>query len=342
MADIESACVEQPLAHKRNYERQSLVVVIAACGVLAVCAILWLASPTPTVVVSTPPVERRLSGRVKVGAHTAGDISSLENDIGRDFDISMMFSTIGSASGRKESMRNDMYSNHDIVMNLEFDDDLDSINGGRYNGDIDNFVNALNDIKGTHGKTIWLRPLYEFNGNWNNYGIYHGNNNKDKFKQAYRSIVQRIKNGVHYDSHVKFQLGYNCDNPGGHEYDSFKDMYPGSDVVDMITCNAYNRDGLEYHWNDWESFYYIFVNGWHKMQSIGSGKPLGFGETSTVGSRDGHTKAQWIRDAAYEFQKGNFKDVVQVDWFLENSKGDWALNSWDDKQAMKDFMDRIP
>jgi hypothetical protein len=80
----------------------------------------------------------------------------------------------------------------------------------------------------------------------------------------------------------------------------------------MIMCNGYNRAGLT-KWHSWETFDSVFAAGYERMKALSGSKPLGVGETSSVPSRDGKSKSQWIRDA-FKSVNDKYKRVEEFDW----------------------------
>jgi Glycosyl hydrolase family 26 len=201
-----------------------------------------------------------------------------------------------------------------VVFCLEFFDsysNLWDIAYGKYDGFIKNFANDIRN----GGRQVTIRPLHEFNGDWYNWGTGRGgSNSKDAFKAAYRKVVNTFRGS---GAPIRSQLSFNCAHPRNAQT-SYWEWWPGSEVVDTITCSAYNRAGSDYWHQKWERFSDVYNFGYWQMNALPGGKSLGVAETSSSSGMGGN-KPQWIRDAFNDLL-WKFPRVNAVDWFLINSE----------------------
>ncbi|KAG5185800.1 glycoside hydrolase superfamily [Tribonema minus] len=212
------------------------------------------------------------------------------------------------------------------VMVMEFLDatrhtNLKQIANGLYDKYLYKFVDELMD---DGNREVWVRPLHEFNGDWYPWGTYRGGDNtKRMFKRAWRHVHWILTNK---GANIKFQLAYNCVNGQNDQTTPFLDWWPGEQYVDMVVCSGYNRAGSDADHQQWLTFPEVFGAAYEQMLTLPGMKPLGVGETSCNNFED-NDKAQWIRDAFYDFVN-TYPRIEHVTWFLQNKNdGRWDLNS---------------
>jgi len=282
------------------------------------------------------PVTRNLRDkRLVVGLADDRPVGERVEEIGADFQNVVKYQDVRSLDYRW-MVKPYLDKGKSVTMVIEFFSDdyrnLEKIANGEYD---DHLYSFIGDIKADGNRKFSIRPLHEFNGDWYPWGTYRGNeNNTGSFKRAFRHIAEIFRRK---GANVDIQLDYNCENARG-DNKSFRDWWPGDDVVDMVMCNAYNRYGLSKWHNDWESFRDVFQAGYDEMLKLPGNKPLGIGETGTTGY--GYKKAQWFKDAFKDLAE-RFVRVEECDFFLIN-KGErnWGLNSWDEEKAFGESLQK--
>jgi hypothetical protein len=185
---------------------------------------------------------------------------------------------------------------------------LDQINGGALDGDL-NRIAGLAAGKGE----IWFRPLHEANSNWYTWGIYNGNNNADKFRQAFSRMSNMLTRN-HSSGNVHVQLGLNNKSPNDMNKNvnkPFAPYMPDRGTYDHACVSAYN-------WGDdksggYKQFADVFIYAYNNLAEV-TDAPLGLCEGSTVGR--GGNKGQWFQNAIGTLQ--SLPRVTQAHWFLIN------------------------
>ena|GEM_PF-1809456 len=268
----------------------------------------------------------------EAGIYTVKSFKNEEVATGVNFDHVLLFQTVQHLDFSK--IKPYLDDNKQVILNIEFVDDhanLAEVAGGDYDKYLKPFANTLKK----DGRTIWIRPLHEFNGDWYNWGVYYQGNNIQDFIPAYRHVVSVFRNG---GVHAKFQLNYNRYN-GGYPASTtpFQDFYPGDAWVDMVVITNYNRAYTDSGHQYWHSFADDFKPAYDQVVKL-TKKPIGVAEMSTTSY--GGNKPQWILDA-FRALRDQFPQVQQITWFAYNrpvnaSLWDWDLNSPADNQAFRD------
>lgn len=255
-----------------------------------------------------------------------------EEELNVEFDHILQFQSVKSLNYGKITPYLDR--GYDVILNVEFQDsyaNLKQIAAGAYDSYLINLINAIK----ADGRTVWLRPLHEFNGDWYNWGTLYSGNKIADFAPAWRHVVQLFRDN---DAPVKFQLNYNANN-GKNDKTPFSAFYPGDEWVDMVVITCYNRADTDQYPRPWRSFAENFEAPYNQVVALTS-KPIGVAETSST-SRSGN-KSQWILDA-FNAIAYNFTRVEQVTWFLINKTvngyyRDWDLNTQQEKDAFTQGM----
>jgi endoglucanase len=274
---------------------------------------------------------------VQVGIYPSGGVNiwDYENELNVKFDHILQYQKVKNIDYTKIVRFLDL--NYDVVLNLEFQDtyaNLQDITNGVYDSYL---ISLAHDIK-ADGRTIWLRPLHEFNGNWYNWGTLYSGNSIDDFVPAWKHVVQLFRD---QDAPVKFQLNYNRYNGKG-DTTSFSAFWPGDDYVDMVVITSYNRAYTDEWHQYWSTFSEDFENAYNQVVSL-TNKQIGIAEMSSTSY--GGDKPQWIINAfnsiAYDYPQ-----VQQVTWFLTNRPvsdliWDWDLNTQEEKDAFIQGMEII-
>jgi hypothetical protein len=190
-----------------------------------------------------------------------------------------------------------------LALMLKTDDtaaSLDSIVAGNYDADLQALAEAIR----SDGRTIVLRPLYEFNGDWYPWQAYFKGNTPGTFIAAWRHVVSLFRSA---NAPVLFDLNYNRLSAGAHGHGDFETLYPGDAWVDSVSISSYNRCGSSRHHTQWKPFREEFGPAYNTVARF-STKPIGVAETSST-SLCGGDKAAWITelfsDVASRYPKVN-------------------------------------
>lgn len=168
------------------------------------------------------------------------------------------------------------------------------------------------------GKRVYLRPMWEMNGNWYDWGFGKNGNTAADLVAAWRHIVNIGRaegaNGVRWVwcPNILPATGQTWGVP-------YAAIYPGDDYVDWLGLDGYNKGttiGI------WRSFETTFRESYDSITSL-SGKPLMIAETAS--SEVGGDKAAWITQAFDDL--ATMPRVQAVSWFNINKEQDWRINS---------------
>lgn len=209
-----------------------------------------------------------------------------------------------------------------VQMVMEFTDsswtNLQSIANGSYDWQVAAFAQAA----AKDGRTLYVRPLHEFNGDWYSWAAFRGNNGdpgvEDRFKAAFRRVVQVFRDNGAWN--VKFQWAPNNWSTRG-DISQIGTFYPGDAYVDMCCFSAYNFGGSR-----WQTFSQAFGPTYKAITSF-TQKPICLGEGSAKSWDWGGDKAAWMT-GAWQSLATEFPRVTHINWFFENKwDGNWDLNT---------------
>ncbi len=284
-------------------------------------------------------LSRFSSKTISLGVYPGqSSLSDIENLVDKRFNHVLVFEEVKDLQYYKVQKYLD--HGYDVILCITFTADhanLKEIRDGKY----DKYLRTLADKIVKDGRIVWLRPLHEFNGNWDNWDVLFPGNKKEDFIPAWKRVVSIFREKK---APVKFQLNYNRINGlnsslGQTDTMPFSELYPGDDWVDMVVVSCYNRSGSDIYHTTWMTFEEQFNDPYKQVIAL-TKKPIGVAE---IGSTSyGGDKPQWIIDAFTSF-KTKFGRVQMITWFLYNRKFgdkilDWALNTPADVQAFKTGM----
>lgn len=280
----------------------------------------------------TGPEAYGFSPSVTVGVYPGGkSIWNYESDLRVKLNHVLQFQNVKQINYTKIVQFLDR--GYDVILNVEFTDtfaNLHSIREGAY----DQYLISLCNSIRADGRTIWIRTLHEFNGNWYNWGVLYPGNSIEDFIPAWQHIVQVFRD---QNAPVKFQLDYNRLN-GKNDATPFSAFWPGDEWVDMAVITCYNRAGTD-QWHptsSWQEFKDLFTDPYNQVCALTS-KPIGIAETGST--TYGGDKPQWIIDT-FNSVAEDFPRVTQVTWFLLNKvvngvTWNWDLNNSEEKDSFR-------
>lgn len=143
------------------------------------------------------------------------------------------------------------------------------------------------------GTKLWLRPMWEMNGNWYQWGTYNGylGNTPEKYVAAWKHVWNCFRGAF---PTLSF---FWCPNKllGGQT--SYLPWYPGDAFVDAVGIDAYNHSQSE---GGWQPITQVMNPSLAAIRAVSPSKLLIVGETATTEPKDGdpvaagHTKAEWF------------------------------------------------
>ncbi len=166
------------------------------------------------------------------------------------------------------------------------------------------------------GGPVWLRFAYEMNGHWNAWSEGVNGNRPGEYVEAWRHVHGLFEQeGA---DEVVWVWSPNVDSPTGV---TFRDVYPGDDVVDVVALDGYNWGSLQ-SWSRWQSFEEVFGGALEELASV-SRRPIVVGE---VGSTEvGGDKAAWVEDFFAALDRR--VDIRGFTWFDYDKETDWRVES---------------
>jgi beta-mannanase len=188
-------------------------------------------------------------------------------------------------------------------------------------GVYDDYIKEWAGQLATCGRTVWLRPLHEMNGNWYPWGGTVNGNNPGIFRQVWYHLHNLFK-AEGADNVIWIWCPYACSVPDI-EINSLENYFPGPDYVDWLALDGYNW-GTSQSWSRWQSFGEIFSASYSRMLALAPGKPVFIAEVGCAES--GGSKADWIRDA-FRQVVSHFKQIKGIVWFHIDKECDWRLDS---------------
>jgi hypothetical protein len=206
------------------------------------------------------------------------------------------------------------------------------------NGTYDGFIAQWARDAKTWGHPFFLRFDHEMNGYWQFPWAEQINGNQPgDYVKAWRHVHDIFASvGATNATWVW------CPNISGPQTTSLAELYPGDSYVDWTCMDGYNW-GTD-KGNVWQSFAQVFGgsdfggynthNTYQELVSLASSKPIMIGETAS--SENGGDKASWIADMLQTQLPTNFPKVKAVVWFdwNDNDPGlSWPVDSSPAAQA---------
>jgi beta-mannanase len=190
------------------------------------------------------------------------------------------------------------------------------------NGQHDQFIREWATGAAQWGRTIYLRPMHEMNGDWYSWGRGVNGNTAEEFVAAWRHIHDLFMAAG--ASNVQWVWSPNVRY--GAEY-PLADLYPGDAYVDWVGLDGYNW-GSDPHLGTpaWQTFTAIFGATYNEIQNdVAPGKPMIIVETAST--EHGGDKAAWIRQT-FEDEILRFPKIRAVIWFNQaDGPSDFRINS---------------
>jgi beta-mannanase len=165
------------------------------------------------------------------------------------------------------------------------------------------------------GRTVYLCPMPEMNGFWNQWSVPVGEHKPGDFISAWRHIHGLFMQ--EQAANVRWVWAPNAeDMPPEYPMELF---YPGHEYVDVLGLSVYNW-GTARPWSTWRSFGDIMQPCYDRMANLGD-QPIWVAEMGCAPV--GGDKAAWIRDALASMPA--LVRLEAVIWFNMKKETDWRI-----------------
>ncbi|MCA1667829.1 MAG: hypothetical protein LC793_10665, partial [Thermomicrobia bacterium] len=191
---------------------------------------------------------------------------------------------------------------------------LAKISGGTF----DTYLTAWAQSAAAYGKRFYLRPAYEMNDNWSNWGVGVNGNTPPQYIAMWRHIHDIF--AAAGATNVQWVWSPNCSSNQGVR--GFTDLYPGDAYVDWVALDCYNW-GMSKAKGTWQDPVTLFTDDYATLTKM-TAKPLMIAETAS--SERGGDKAAWINQLQSALV-ANFPRVKCLLWFDENKGYDWRVDT---------------
>lgn len=163
------------------------------------------------------------------------------------------------------------------------------------------------------GRSLFLAPLVEMNGDWVPWGMDPGN-----YQIAFRRIHDLFAELGFDETQVRWVWGPNSSSSPPF---SITDYWPGEDVVDVVGLSVYNFGGSRGWWGVWP----IMDPAMARLRSVAPAKPYLI--TQTGSGSAGGDKNRWIMDL-FEYAASD-PNLVGLVYFNFDKEADWKV--WDER-----------
>jgi hypothetical protein len=163
------------------------------------------------------------------------------------------------------------------------------------------------------GRSLFLAPLVEMNGDWVPWGMDPGN-----YQIAFRRIHGLLTDMGLDETQVRWIWGPNSSSSPPYD---ITDYWPGDDVVDVVGLSVYNFGGSRGWWDVWP----IMDPAMEQLRAVAPNKP--YLVTQTGSGSSGGDKNRWIMDL-FDYLASD-PNLVGLVYFNFDKESDWKV--WDDR-----------
>jgi hypothetical protein len=184
------------------------------------------------------------------------------------------------------------------------------------NGAFDSYVRRWAEALAAYGKTVYLRPMHEMNGDWYPWsGVVNGNTPAD-YVAAWRHLHDLFREeGA---ANVRWVwCAYARDVPASNRLEAY---YPGSAYVDVLALDGYNWGATSGH--HWETFDQLFSRAYGRVAALGTQQVW---ITETASESAGGDKAAWVRDMFKAVPR--YPRLHAIVWFNLLKERDWRATT---------------
>jgi len=180
-------------------------------------------------------------------------------------------------------------------------------------GKHDAYIRSWTHAVAAWGHELYVRLMYEMNGNWAPWCVNANGNSPIETIQAWRHVVDIAR--AQGATNIRWVWSPNVNNDGLGL--PFVDLYPGDAYVDWVALDAYNFDDSTHKFS-WP--YYLYSYSLSLIRNF-TNKPFFIAE---IGCTQKSYKPNWVSRVPAASQRLGAKAVV---WFNENMKKEWRLDS---------------
>lgn len=296
----------------RPFNAKALAVFVMAFGALGVWALVRSFA-------SGPPASPPIAIGVYPGYNFPADIDSYTQTVGSKPNVVFWFQSFSEPlfySSQQAGIDSENVTPQ-ISWSPPAGTTLAELNSGSY----DSYLTTQAQAAKVWGRTIQIRLLGEFNGNWNSYCPCVNGQTDAEFISFWQRVVNIFRtNGA---TNVQWVWAPNIYISGSGNAVPFDSMYPGDGYVDWV-----GLDGYSYPEAGNPSLLQVFKPSYNDLVAL-TNKPVQISEWGA--SEQGMDKAAWIRQGFLTDLPQQMPRVSQVDSFdIDNSsKGeyDWRVNS---------------
>jgi hypothetical protein len=185
---------------------------------------------------------------------------------------------------------------------------LSSIIDGRH----DAYIHQWTHAAAAWGHPVYVRLMYEMNGNWNAWGYGVNGNTAPQFVAAWRHIVDIAR--AEGATNIRWVWSPNAEFGSTPPLGTLAPFYPGDAYVDWVGLDGYNFGTSKFPTGPWQSFSQVLGQSYVDITALTS-KPLMIGETGCV--EQGGDKAAWIT-ATFADLLSAMPRLRAVVWFSKN------------------------
>ena len=279
------------------------------------------ATTAPVTPPATTIVDRWFGAWVPGSPNSMSPLSALESEVGSKASVVHYFTN--TMYGFDASLANAVVGHGSTpLVTLEFWNPANGVNQPSLSlksisgGSMDTYLHTYAKNAKAFGKTLWLRPFHEMNGNWYPWGGTVNGNSPADLVVAWKHVKDIFT--AEGATNVKFVWCPNASSAPNTAANSISAYWPGDDYVDYIGLDGYNWGGTS-----WTSFSGVFTKAYAAVTALSS-KPIIIVETGS--SETGGSKSAWIADM-FKVIPTSFPHIVGVTWFDENKEHDWRIDS---------------
>lgn len=272
-----------------------------------------------------------IAGSVAAEAPTSGHDLVLAGIYSEQWESGEDLVSLGTAAGKRVSLQGSFHDigqsahNLDWILeqawsasatpfaNVTIQASAEAIASGDHDAAIFDFAGKVSEwIDRGGGRSLFLAPLQEMNGDWTPYGM-----NPEAFKVAYDKFVDGFRSVGLDETKVRFVFAPNGWSTPPYE---IADYYPGDDVVDLIGISAYNFGSTI---DRWTTVAETLDGALAELRRLAPTKPYLIAQVAS--SDFGGDRDAWVRELfAHTAADPN---VVGFLWFNLDKETDWRI--WD-------------
>ena len=159
--------------------------------------------------------------------------------------------------------------------------------------------------------------IYNGDGETNGYGNPEIADGPERFKDAYRHIIDIfINEGVR---NVTWAFHVNYGSAPEEPWNTFAAYYPGDSYIDWIGVSLYGMQNSE---EQWFSFDELFDEPYNKLTLVSENKPLAIFEFGVADIPEYGDKAKWITNALESIKGKNYPSIKAISYWHSNWEND--------------------